>query len=126
MSDAQILMYNFKASSRLDQIRKYLNRANIEIRTVQPPQYLEPLGFLFELPGFSKNGTFNLGQNFSEEMIVMKDFDEKQLQDFLGFFKTESLERISLKAVLTPVNSHWNSMQLYQELCKERAAFSRK
>ena len=126
MSDAQILMYNFKSSDRVDQIRKYLNHAGIEIRTVQPPQYLEPLGCLFDVPGFSKSGVFNLGQNFSEEMIVMRNFTEKELHDFLGFFRTANLDRISLKAVLTPINSHWNSMQLYQELCKERAAFSRK
>ncbi len=32
---------------------------------VQQPEYLESLGLLFEIPGFSKNPVFNLGKKFS-------------------------------------------------------------
>ena len=48
----QILLYNFKDEDRLRQIRRYLNRHRISVRMVQQPEYLESLGFLFEIPGF--------------------------------------------------------------------------
>ena len=70
MSQTQILLYNFKDEDRLHQIRRYLNRHRISVRMVQQPEYLESLGFLFKIPGFSKNPVFNLGKNFQEEMRI--------------------------------------------------------
>lgn len=91
MSQTQILLYNFKDEDRLHQIRRYLNRHRISVRMVQQPEYLESLGFLFEIPGFSKNPVFNLGKNFQEEMMVLKDFSSEQLDEFLAFFKENGL-----------------------------------
>lgn len=90
---------------------------------VQTPEFLENLGFLFEIPGFSKTPSFNLGGNFHEEMMVMKDFSEEQMELFFSFFKENSLPPVELKAVLTPVTMHWSSLRLYEELSKERASF---
>ena len=95
MSQTQILLYNFKDEDRLHQIRRYLNRHRISVRMVQQPEYLESLGFLFEIPGFSKNPVFNLGKNFQEEMMVLKDFSSEQLDEFLAFFKENVFTQIS-------------------------------
>ena len=122
MSDAQVLLYNFRDEARLRQIRRYLNRQKISVTMVQPSQYLEKLGFLFEIPGFSKNPVFNLGQNFQEEMMVLNGFSESELDGFLAFFKENSLPAVKLKAVLTPVTMHWDSMKLHDELMREHEA----
>lgn len=122
MSDAQILLYNFKDEERLRKIRRYLNRQKVSIRMVQAPEYLESLGYLFGIPGFSKNPMFNLGGNFQEEMMVMNGFTDGQLDAFLAFFRENSLPPVRLKAVLTPVTRHWNSLRLYKELSREHAA----
>ena len=118
MSQTQILLYNFKDEDRLHQIRRYLNRHRISVRMVQQPEYLESLGFLFEIPGFSKNPVFNLGKNFQEEMMVLKDFSSEQLDEFLAFFKENGLLPVNLKAMLTPVTVHWDSLKLHDELMK--------
>ena len=122
MSQTQILLYNFKDEDRLHQIRRYLNRHRISVRMVQQPEYLESLGFLFEIPGFSKNPVFNLGKNFQEEMMVLNGFSGSELDGFLAFFKENSLPAVKLKAVLTPVTMHWDSMKLYDELMREHEA----
>lgn len=125
-SNSSALLYNFQDDLRTRQIRRYLHHAGISTRIITAPDFLQPLGALFDLPGFSRTQTFNLGQNFTEEMIIMKDFSEQQLDGFLGFFRSSGLQRIGLKAILTPVNQHWNSWQLYQELTRERDAIAQK
>lgn len=124
-SAASALLYNFQDDDRTRQIRRYLHRSGIATRIITAPEFLHPLGYLFEVPGFSASPMFNLGHNFTEEMMVMKDFSEQQLDDFLAFIRSAGLKRIDLKAILTPVNQHWNSLQLYQELSGEREAVLR-
>jgi hypothetical protein len=125
-SQQQILLYNFKEDTRTQKLRRYLSRNGVSIRVVQPVEYLHPLGFLLGLPGFEKNPMFNLGSNFSEEMLVMADFGEKQMDDFLQFFRLQDLEPVALKAVLTPITQHWNSIQLHDELIREHQAMKRR
>ena len=124
-SDASVLLYNFRDDDRTRQIRRFLHRAGVSTRIVTTPDFLHPLGYLFEMPGFRPDPMFNLGQNFTEEMMVMKDFSEQELDDFLTYIRSSGLKRIDLKAILTPVNQNWNSGQLYQELTRERAAVMR-
>jgi hypothetical protein len=121
----QILLYNFKEDTRTQQLRRYLNRTGVTIRVVQPLEFLHPLGYLFEIPGFDPDPMYNLGRNFSEEMLVMANFPNKHLEEFLQFFRTNHLEPVALKAVLTPVTQHWNSIQLYEELSREHQAMKR-
>lgn len=125
LSKSCALMYNFKDDFRTQQIRRFLHHSGISTRIVTAPDFLQPLGALFEIPGFDRNPVFNLGGNFTEEMMVLKDFTEQQLDGFLQFIRTSGLNRVELKAVLTPYNQHWNSLQLFQELTREREAMRR-
>lgn len=125
MPDAEILLYNLKDDDRTRQIRRYLNKAKIKLHIVRTPEFLQPLGYLFGLPGFQPNPQFNLSGNFSDEMLVMKDFSNEQLDGFLGFFKENELAPVGLKAILTPVNQRWDSLKLHEELMEERAALEK-
>ena len=124
-TDAKILMYNFKENERTRQITRYLNISGISYKTVSATDYLHPLGYLFGLPGFSPSPQFNLGGNFSDEMLVMYNFSQEQRTDFLNFFHREGLAPVDLKAVLTPVTQHWSSLKLHEELAKEHAMMHR-
>lgn len=122
---AEVLIYNLKDDERCTKIKRYLYRTGINIRQVQAPDFLQPLGFLFEMPGFSRSPQFNLGGNFTDEMLVMKDFTEKQMNDFFQFFRSNNLKPIALKAILTPINQYWDSLGLHKELAEEHKAFSK-
>ena len=63
----EALLYNFNDPERLRQIRHYLNRQKVKTRIVTAPEFLHPLGYLFEIPGFHPSSQFNLGSNFSDE-----------------------------------------------------------
>lgn len=121
----QVLLYNLKQDIRTQKLRQYLTASGAEFRTVTAAEYLHPLGFLFGLPGFERNPLFNLGGNFSEEMMVLHNFSSEQLDSLLAFFRESRLPSVSLKAVLTPINQHWSSLALYQELVREREAMKK-
>ena len=46
----EALLYNFNDPERLRQIRRYLNRQKVKTRIVTAPEFLHPLGYLFEIP----------------------------------------------------------------------------
>lgn len=102
----QILLYHFSQDERTRQIRRYLRRAGVDVREVPASDLFHPLGYLFEIPGFSPCSRFPMGENFSEEMLVMKDFSNSQMDAFLQFFRDNQLKNVDLKAVLTPVTVH--------------------
>ena len=95
----EALLYNFNDPERFRQIRRYLNRQKVKTRIVTAPEFLHPLGYLFEIPGFHPSSQFNLGSNFSDEMIVLKDFSSAQMDDFLAFFRENQIPPIALKAM---------------------------
>ena len=121
-TEPQILLYNFTGSDRHRMIQRYLRKSGVSIRKVEAPEFLHPLGYLFEIPGFSTDSRFNLGGNFQDEMMVMRGFSEEQTDRFLAFFREQNLEPVRLKAVLTPITEHWDSLKLYHELCREYKA----
>ena len=117
------LLYNFNDPERLRQIRRYLNRQKVKTRIITTPEFLHPLGYLFE---FQPSSRFNLGSNFTDEMIVLKDFSSEQMDDFLSFFRENQLLPVALKAMLTPVTQHWSSVQLHDELSREHTLMHKK
>ena len=52
----------------------------------------------------------------------MKGFDQGTLDRFLREFSRNRIERVDLKAVLTPGNVRWSSLELYEEIKKEHEA----
>ena len=125
-TQSSVLLYNFNDPDRLRMIRRYLNRQKVKVRIVTTPEFLHPLGYLFELPGFQPCAQFNLGKNFSEEMMVLNNFSSEQMDAFLAFFREEAIPSVSLKAMLTPVTQHWSSIQLHDELTKEHTMMHKK
>lgn len=114
-----VLLYNFTDPDRLRLIRYYLNHHKVKVRIVTPPEFLHPLGYLFEIPGFRPSAQFNLGGNFSDEMLVLHGFSNEQMDAFLAFFREKQIPSVALKAMLTPVTQHWSSIQLHDELTRE-------
>ena len=55
-----------------------------------------------------------------ESMLVFCNVNEALLQQVLEVLRLSKLPPIGLKAVMTETNQDWTTMQLYDELCKER------
>lgn len=118
----KVLLYNLSDTPMAFQLKVILASEKIRMRSVAPGEYRQAIGYLAGLPGFSDNGTVYDGEAFSEPMLVMCGFTGQRLDRLLGRLKTRKLPSISLKAVVTSQNQHWDSLQLYKELKAEHEA----
>ena len=57
--------------------------------------------------------------DFSDEMAIMAGFFSAQIDAFIYALRKKGVGRIDYKAVLTPYNMKWDSVQLYEEIKKE-------
>lgn len=94
-------------------------RKGITLRIVQPGHWLEPIGALAGIPGMMPTGLLYEGPVFSDEMLLFNGFDNQMLGDFLTEYRKAGIEKINLKATITPYNLSWNSLQLRDELNRE-------
>lgn len=125
-TSATALLYNLNQSDRGKKIKFILIRMGIRIKNVSPEDYLKPIGELAGIPGCEASDMVYEGHGFSEEMMIMKDFTERQLDEMILRFRKENLDKINLKAVITPTNQSWNSLMLYEEIKKEHELMSGK
>ena len=116
-----VLLYALHGSERRAQLSQWLAQASIRSVEVPPGQYRQPLGALLGLPGFEPLPGQYPGLPFGEEMLVMFGFRGSMLQDFLRFFREAGLAPVALKAMATPTNIQWSSLQLYEALRAEHA-----
>lgn len=118
-----VYFYNLN-SEKGRQIRMLCLKLGLKIRTVDSNQYLEPLGGLAGMPGYSLSGEQYTGEGFSDEMLLLKGFTNGLLDRFLQGFRSMKIESVALKAVLTDTNCGWNSLELHDELVKEHQAMT--
>jgi len=53
------------------------------------------------------------------ELLIFSEFDDASLQDFLDAYRASGMEKIKLKAVVTPYNIGWTLYQLIEHLKEE-------
>lgn len=113
-----ILMYNLQGDKGA-KLRLLCMRLRIRIRNVAPAECAEPLG---ALAGFGSATGAVCEERFEDEMVVFVNFDSDLLNRFLREMRASRISPVYLKAVLTPTNISWTSIQLHSELCREHEA----
>ena len=115
-----VLMYNCSGEefSKLKQIFAMLR---LRMRVVGPERYHLSLG---ELSKGAGEPAAEAGEPLPETMLVFCGLPQALLNQVLEVIRVAKLPPIPLKAVLTAANQEWNTLQLHQELCKEREAMA--
>jgi hypothetical protein len=116
-----VYFYNLN-SAKGRQIKMLCLKMGLKIRVVDKMQFAEPVGAVAGVRGFELTGEPYEGEGFEDEMLLMKDFTNAALDQFLNGFRRMKIEKVALKAVLTEENCKWNSLQLHEELVKEHEA----
>lgn len=123
-SGAAVLLYNLDGSERARKIKFILVRMGVRIKNIKKEDYLKPIGALAGVPGIEPGDSCYDGPGFTEEMLVMKGFTGRQIDEMIMSFRKEKLKKINLKAVLTDTNQTWDSMTLYENLRDEHEEMS--
>ena len=98
----------------LGKLREICAAMSVPVRPVAPQETEKSLASLGEAapaPGL-------MMMPFSEEMLLMAYFPDKLIDKLLARMKAKKIA-IPRKAVLTPTNAGWNSVQLFDELSRE-------
>ena len=114
-----VLLYNCSAPefSKLKQIFAMLR---LRMRVVGPDRYHISLEELAQ----GKGEPGEPAEALTEPMLVFCGLGQALLEQVLEVIRLAKLPPIPLKAVLTETNRQWNTIQLHEELCKEREAMA--
>jgi len=142
MSGVVVLLYNLD-SDKGRRIEKFCRSIALKPVAVRWSDYDKPIEEILEgiknirqeAVSTLENAEVNLegsamdsadSEHFTDEMLVFCGFNDKLLDIFLREYKKRHIEPVPLKAVLTDHNRRWTSVELHAELCRERAAFTKR
>ncbi len=123
MRDPILLCYNLEGK-RAQDIRQLAEGLGIEVKDIPKSAYHQPLAALAELVP-EQDAPYE-GPGFEEELIIMGFFLKGMLSQLLDGIRAAGMAPVQLKAVLTPTNARWHSMQLHKELMEEYEYFRRR
>ena len=112
-------MYNC-SGPEFSKLRQIFAMLRLRMRPVEPGRYHVLLGQLAE--GKGEDG--EPAEAIPEAMLVFCGLGEALLNQVLEVIRVAKLPPIPLKAVLTDANREWTTLQLYEELKKEREAIA--
>lgn len=115
-----ILAYNFN-QDRLQSLRLVCMMLKIQLRPVARQDLLQPVGALLGIEGIERVDDKFAGDDCREEMLFLCGIDRQTLDKLLFAIKRSKLQRVELKAMLTPHNVGWSGAKLLQELAEEHA-----
>lgn len=118
MNHPMVLLYNLN-NEKGGKIRRMCLPLGLRTRLVEPAEYGLPLSRLVE--GCAPETPWT-GECFSDELLLLVNCPGPLLDRFLQGFRRNRIPPVGLKAVLTPTNSGWTSLELREELAKEREA----
>lgn len=109
-----VLLYNF-SGDRLKTLRLALMSQKMMSKVVSVDDYKKPLGVIAKINKEQETEeTLDDIENFSDEMIVMSGFTSDRINALISTLRKHKIGRINLKAVITPTNISWNSIELYK------------
>ena len=117
-----VLYYRPQGAPNAAKLKSVLVRMGIRIRNVQAEQLDQKIGLLTGMEGYEEQEERAEGETLPREMLVMHQFSNARLEEFLRQLKKAGVPRIALKAVVTATNAGWSLRELYQELCREEEA----
>lgn len=118
MNHPMVLLYNLN-NEKGAKIRRMCLPLGLRARLVEPAEYGLTLNDLVE--GKTPESPW-AGEPFADEVLLLVNCTGPLLDRFLQGFRRNKIPPVGLKAVLTPTNGTWNSLQLREELAREREA----
>lgn len=114
-----VLLYHFQGTRRGRLLKSILVTMGVRIKNVERSEYSRPIGELAGIRKEEKEAESYEGEELPEEMMIMCGFTQSMIQELLIRIRRQRMAPVDLKAVLTPTNQNWNSLEIYEEIKKE-------
>lgn len=114
-----VLLFHIQDRTRLHALKKIAMLMKIRVKVVDKKDYLQPVGYLAGIKELEAQHMVYEGEELEEEMMVMAGFTNNQIDEWISSMRKAKLAKINYKAILTPMNITWTSLQLYKELKQE-------
>lgn len=119
-----VLLYHIPVQEKM-KLMPVLLRQGCQAVTVPRERYHAKLGVLAGVVEEERDIPVYEGSDLPESMMVFCGCPDSLLDILLADLRQSGV-RVSLKAVLTPYNQSWTTLELYRELHQERQAFLEK
>jgi hypothetical protein len=110
--------------SKAAKLKAVLIRMGIRIRNISGDQMNQTVGYLAGIEGFDETA-FEACPPVEEEILVMKNFSNRRVDELLLNLRRAGVPKVQLKAVVTDTNCKWRFYDLYEELKEEHEAMSK-
>ena len=114
-----VLLYNCSGDS-FSKLKQIFAMLRLRMRVVEPDRYHVSLEELAQ----GKGEPGEAAEPLPESMLVFCYLPQALFNQVLEVIRVANLPPIPLKAVLTDTNRTWNTIQLHEELCREREAIA--
>lgn len=119
-STEMVLFYTPETTARTSRLKGIFVRLGIRIRNITPEQMGETIGYLAGMDGFEPTEEKGEYPAPEEEILVMKNFTSRRIDELILAIRKAGLSKIEMKAVVTPTNAQWTFYKLYEEIREER------
>ena len=109
-----VLLYHFTDEEKENKIKAVLKRMKIKTKNISGEMMSQKVGYLVGMPSFKETISEEPVEPFDQEVMVMQGINNKRTNEILLNFKAEDIEKIALKAIVTPYNIFWT----FSRLCK--------
>lgn len=110
-------------NTKAAKLKAVLVRMGIRIKNISPDQVNQTVGYLAGFDGFEETEQMEC-PDLEEEILVMKNFSSRRIDELLSNLRRAGVPKIDLKAVITDTNCKWKFYDLYLELKEEHDAMS--
>lgn len=114
-----ILLFHFSDRDRRNRLTRALFPLRMKIREIAPEDYLQPIGYLAGNKEILPKEEVYTGEDLEGEMLVMAGLSSARVDMVLRAIRKSGIGMIPYKAVLTPSNQNWNTLELFTELKSE-------
>ncbi|MFV0361496.1 MAG: DUF3783 domain-containing protein [Suipraeoptans sp.] len=113
-----LLVYNVTDEAKKKLLSRIFGFLGFKLRAVEKKEYNIPLGVLTGIDTLDSEIAVYDEEGFTDEMLVIQSDKEASLDKALFLMKEEKI-RIGLKAMVTPTNKEWTTIDLYKEISKD-------
>ena len=127
MNDANIYLYT-KDTSKRQNIENITKSIGLSFAELKVSQANDTISSIVGLPAFISNSDSEIGKKAPAlwsmpEVLLFFGVPDKKLDIFLEEYKKTGMDKIRLKAIVTPTNLNWSLYYLIEHLKEESKAF---